>query len=363
MRNILVLGAGVIGSSIAGLLTHTGEYSVHLCDNDEAVLKRIGTEIGEQNLRILCMDAMNQADLVRYLKKHPVEAIVSALPYYCNPPIAEMARELGLHYFDLTEDVAVTRQVQRLSQGAKTAFVPQCGLAPGFISIVANELMTRFDELDTVKLRVGALPVNPGNALKYSLTWSIDGLINECGNVCYGIRDGHEVALMPLEGYETVELDGLQYEAFNTSGGLGTLANNYDGRVKTLSYKALRYPGHHEKILFLMNDLKLDKDRETLKRILENVIPKTLQDVVLIYVSVIGKRGGELYEEDYVHKIYPQTIEGKLWSAIQITTAAGLCAVLDLVLSESDLYQGFVAQERFKLSAFLENRFGQYYRR
>jgi saccharopine dehydrogenase-like NADP-dependent oxidoreductase len=112
-----------------------------------------------------------------------------------------------------------------------------------------------------------------------------------------------------------------------------------------------------------MNDLKLNKDRETLKRILENVIPKTLQDVVLIYVSVIGKQNGELYEENYVQKIYPQTIAGKSWSAIQISTAAGLCAVVDLVLSEIDLYQGFVAQESFKLSAFQENRFGRFYRR
>jgi saccharopine dehydrogenase-like NADP-dependent oxidoreductase len=236
-------------------------------------------------------------------------------------------------------------------------------LGPGFISIVANELMTHFDELDTVKLRVGALPVNPSNALKYSLTWSTDGLINECGNVCYGIQDGNEVALMPLEGYETVGMDGLLYEAFNTSGGLGTLANTYDGRVKTLNYKTLRYPGHREKILFLMNDLQLNKDRETLKRILENVIPKTLQDVVLIYVSVIGKQNGVLFEENYVQKIYPQTIAGKLWSAIQITTAAGLCAIVDLVLSQTDVYQGFVTQESFKLSAFQENRFGRFYRR
>ncbi|ESS73662.1 lysine 6-dehydrogenase [Methyloglobulus morosus KoM1] len=363
MRNILILGAGVIGSSIASLLAQSGDYSIHLCDNDAAALKRIDADIGGQYLRILHLDVTNKADLALYLKTHPIEAIVSALPYYCNPPIAEIARELGLHYFDVTEDVAVTGQVQKLSQGAETSFVPQCGLAPGFISIVANELMTHFDELDTVMLRVGALPVNPSNALKYSLTWSTDGLINECGNVCYGIQDGHEVTLMPLEGYETVEMDGLLYEAFNTSGGLGTLADSYDGRVKTLNYKTLRYPGHREKILFLMNDLKLNKDRDTLKRILENVIPKTVQDVVLIYVAVAGKQNGKLYEENYVQKIYPQTIAGKVWSAIQITTAAGLCAVVDLVLGQTDLYRGFVTQESFKLSEFQDNRFGQYYRR
>ena len=171
-----------------------------------------------------------------------------------------------------------------------------------------------------------------------------------------------EVALMPLEGYETIEMDGLLYEAFNTSGGLGTLADTYAGKVRNLNYKTLRYPGHREKMWFLMNDLKLNQDRDTLKRILENAIPKTLQDVVLIYVSVTGRRNGDLYEESHVQKIYPQAIGGKVWSAIQIATAAGLCAVLDLVLAQGDRYQGFVTQESFPLSAFQANRFGRFYR-
>jgi saccharopine dehydrogenase-like NADP-dependent oxidoreductase len=197
MRNILVLGAGVIGSSIARLLSHEADYFVHLCDKDGAALKRIDGDTGVNNLSVCRLDAADRDEVFRHLKGCPVEAVISALPYYCNPPVAEIARELGLHYFDLTEDVAVTRRVQALSRGAATAFVPQCGLAPGFISIAAHELMSHFDALDTVKLRVGALPVSPSNVLKYSLTWSTDGLINECGNVCYGIQDGTEVSLMP----------------------------------------------------------------------------------------------------------------------------------------------------------------------
>jgi len=219
--------------------------------------------------------------------------------------------------------------------------------------------MTRFDSVEIVKMRVGALPVNPSNVLKYSLTWSTDGLINEYGNVCYGIEDGQKVALRPLEGYETIEIDGLLYEAFNTSGGLGTLADTYAGKVNTMNYKTLRYPGHCEKIYLLMNDLKLNNDRETLKRILEQAVPKTLQDVVIMYTSVTGMRGGELFEENHVKKIYPQTIAGKLWSAIQVTTASGICSVLDLVVERPDCYRGFVTQETFELSSILENRFGK----
>jgi GGDEF domain-containing protein len=263
---------------------------------------------------------------------------------------------------DLTEDVEVTRQVKELSAGAGHAFIPQCGLAPGYISIAAHHLMTLFDSVDTVKMRVGALPVHPSNALKYSLTWSTDGLINEYGNMCYGIERGQRVRLLPLEGYETIEMDGLLYEAFNTSGGLGTLADTYEGAVRTMNYKTLRYPGHCEKMHLLMNDLKLNDDRDTLKRILERAIPQTLQDVVLIYAAVTGVRHGELFEETYVKKVYPQTIRGRLWSAIQVTTASALCSVVDLVCTNPSQYAGFVTQETFSLPDILANRFGTCYR-
>ena len=286
---------------------------------------------------------------------------MSLLPYRCNERVARAARRLGRHYFDATEDVAVTRGVRALSHGATTAFVPQCGLAPGFVSIAANYLMQRFNRLDTVKMCVGALPLNPSNALKYSLTWSTDGLINEYGNACQGIEDGRLAELQPLAGYETVTVDGVEYEAFNTSGGIGTLAESYQGRVQSMTYKTLRYPGHCEKIRLLMEDLKLNDDRATLKRILENALPKTVQDVVLIYVSVAGLQHGELMEESYVKKVYPTHLAGRPWSAIQVTTAASLCAVMELVLAEPTAYRGFVRQEAFSLEQVLGNRFGRLY--
>jgi len=362
VKKILVLGAGKIGSLISCLLAHSGDYAVELGDIDAEAIRRAIDALAHPNLRAFPIDAIDRANLSQCIGDSKPHAVLSALPYYCNPLVAEVAREAGIHYFDLTEDVEVTRAVKKVSEGAATAFVPQCGLAPGFISVVANELMSQFEELDTVKLRVGALPVHPSNVLKYSLTWSTDGLINEYANICYGIENGHMVALMPLEGYETVEVDGLLYEAFNTSGGLGTLAETYDGRVRTMNYKTLRYPGHCEKIHFLMQDLKLNQDRGTLKRILENAIPQTLQDVVLIYVSAMGRQKGQLFEENYVKKVYPQKIAGHLWSAIQVTTAAGLCAVADMVMQSAAPPGGFVTQESFSLPRFLENRFGQYYR-
>ncbi len=251
--------------------------------------------------------------------------------------------------------------VRKLAEGATEVFAPQCGLAPGFISIAANELIKHFDTIKSVKMRVGALPQHPNNVLKYSLTWSTDGIINEYGNMCQSVVDGKEVDVLPLEGLEKIEIDGTRYEAFNTSGGLGSLWETYEGKVNTMNYKTIRYPGHCEQIRLLMNGLKLNHDRDTLKRILENAVPQTLQDVVVIYAAVTGMQDNEFREENYVNKVYPRVVAGRLWSAIQITTAAGICSVVDIVLSNPKKYEGFVAQEQFSLPDILANRFGQFY--
>jgi len=362
MHRVLVLGAGKIGSLVTCLLAGCGRYDVHLGDISLDAPKHLVEDLGLSRVTPCILDARHPDAVGAYLSTHRFDAIVSSLPYYCNPTVAGLALTHQLHYFDLTEDVEVTNQVRVLSAGASRAFVPQCGLAPGFISIVTHELMTHFRTIDTVKMRVGALPVHPSNALKYSLTWSTDGLINEYGNICYGIEEGEKLSLQPLEGYETIELDGLLYEAFNTSGGLGTLADSSVGQVRTMNYKTLRYPGHCEKIHLLMRDLKLNEDRDTLKRVLEHAIPQTLQDVVLMYASVTGTKDEGLFEENYVKKIYPQRIQGRLWSAIQITTASSLCCVVDLVLTCPEHYTGFVTQESIPLNEFLRNELGASFR-
>src|SRR5512146_333237 len=361
MHRVLILGAGKIGALISGLLAESGSYQVQLGDVDAAAAVAVAKAHASPQLTPHELDATNLPALTAHLAAHPVDAVISSLPYYCNVGVAAAARQAGLHYFDLTEDVEVTRAVRRIAAGAGTAFVPQCGLAPGFISIAAAELITHFDELRAVKLRVGALPQHPNNVLKYSLTWSTEGLINEYGNPCQAIVDGHSIDVAPLEGLEEIEIDGTLYEAFNTSGGLGSLAETHGAHCESMNYKTIRYPGHCEQMRLLMNDLKLNQDRGTLKRILENAVPQTLQDVVIVYAAVTGTQDGELREENYVNKIYPQLIAGRLWSAIQVSTAAGITSVVDLVLEHPDRYQGFVAQEEFRLTDILANRFGRYY--
>jgi len=361
MHHVLVAGSGKIGSLIATLLANSGNYRVFLTDiNSETPLaKKVVTQT--QHLTFSRLDAESPAIVDSFIREHNIETVVSCLPFFCNIALAEAAHKAKVNYFDLTEDTHSASTIRNLAENTDKAFVPQCGLAPGFISIVANDLMRQFAKLDSIKMRVGALPVNISNALQYSLTWSTDGLINEYGNLCAAIENGQEVTLLPLDDLEEIKIDGLTYEAFNTSGGIGSLADTWKGKVHSISYKTIRYPGHCNKMRFLMNDLKLNDDRETLKRILENSLPKTGQDVVLVYVSVVGQQDGILIEKNYVRKFYPRRINNTDWSAIQLTTASSLCAVLDLVVKNPDKYNGFVAQENFSLQQLTQNHFGEYF--
>jgi saccharopine dehydrogenase-like NADP-dependent oxidoreductase len=286
-------------------------------------------------------------------------AVLNAAPFHLTTRIAEMARAAGAHYLDLTEDVASTRRVKELAAGAGTSFAPQCGLAPGFISIVGFDMGQRFEELDSVKLRVGALPQYPSNALNYNLTWSTDGVINEYCEPCEAIVNGARREVTPLEEREEFSLDGVTYEAFNTSGGLGTLCDTLEGKVRTLNYRTIRYPGHAVIMRALLNDLRLRDRRDVLKDILENAVPTTLQDVVIVFVTASGRNNGQLVQESYANKIYSRAVGGRTLSAIQITTAAAICTVLDLLATHQLPQSGFLRQEDIPLKAFLENRFGQ----
>jgi len=326
-----------------------------VADRDAEGLKRLPTK----NVRTQVLDVADPAALREAIKGH--DMVVSAMPYHLTPVIAGAAKECGAHYFDLTEDVESTRVVKGLAKGADTAFVPQCGLAPGFISIAAYDMTKKFDSLRDVNMRVGALPVYPTNALKYNLTWSTDGLINEYCNPCEAIVDGQLREMPALEEMEHFLLDGIDYEAFNTSGGLGTLCETLEGKVENLNYKTVRYPGHRDIVKMLVRDLRLGQRREILKDVLETAIPITYQDVVLVFVTVSGQQHGQLTQESFARKIYADEIGGRLMSAIQITTAAGICAMVDLLAEGKLPKKGFVRQEEADLKTFLGNRFGRYY--
>jgi saccharopine dehydrogenase-like NADP-dependent oxidoreductase len=352
---VVLMGAGHIGQTIATLLSGSGDYQVKVVDRSEEALKKLR----HLPLEVAQIDTSDANALRAALKGY--DAVVNALPYHLATMAATQALEAGCHYFDLTEDVAATREIMRMAEGAKTAFMPQCGLAPGFIGIVAHHLSKKFSKLHEVKMRVGALPAFPTNSLKYNLTWSVDGLINEYCHPCEAIRDGEIIEVLPLEGMEHFSLDGTEYEAFNTSGGLGTLCETLKGKVATLDYKTVRYPGHCDIMKMLLQELGMKSDQETLKDILRRSIPLTMQDVVLVFVTVSGERDGQLVQEVFARKIFADRDEKAPLSAIQITTAAGICAAVDLFREGKLPQSGFIRQEQVELPAFLANRFGKAY--
>ena len=352
---ITLLGAGHIGQTIARLLGASGDYDLTVVDRSAAALQALAKDpVNTQQA-----DTADAHALLGVLRGR--DAVINALPYHLATLAAGVAREAGCHYFDLTEDVAATRAIKVLAQGASTAFMPQCGLAPGFIGIVAAHLAQSFDTLQDVKMRVGALPAFPTNALKYNLTWSVDGLINEYCHPCEAIRQGKTIEALPLEGLEHFSLDGTEYEAFNTSGGLGTLCETLAGRVQTLDYKSVRYPGHRDLMKLLLEELQLNQDTQTLKDIMRKSIPSTMQDVVLVFVTVSGMRDGGLVQEVFARKIFADRSERNPLSAIQITTAAGVCAAVDLFREGRLPQRGFIRQEEVALPDFLANRFGSAY--
>ncbi|PZP49983.1 MAG: saccharopine dehydrogenase [Agrobacterium fabrum] len=341
MKNIIVIGAGNIGSAIAWMLAATGDYRITVADRSADQLanvpahERVDTEI---------VDITDRPALEALLKGK--FAVLSAAPFHLTAGIAEAAVAVGTHYLDLTEDVESTRKVKALAETAETALIPQCGLAPGFISIVAADLAGKFDKLDSVRMRVGALPQYPSNALNYNLTWSTDGLINEYIEPCEAIVEGRLTAVPALEEREEFSLDGV---------------TTLEGKVRTMNYRTIRYPGHVAIMKALLNDLNLRNRRDVLKDLFENALPGTMQDVVIVFVTVCGTRNGRFLQETYANKVYAGPVSGRMMSAIQITTAAGICTVLDLLAEGALPQKGFVRQEEVALPKFLENRFGHYY--
>ncbi|OQP86944.1 saccharopine dehydrogenase [Rhizobium rhizosphaerae] len=356
MKQVVIIGAGKIGATIAHLLADSGSYQVVVADHSAEQLARLERHpaIETAEIDIADADALDRLLTGRF-------AVLSAAPFHLTVAIAEAAARTGLHYLDLTEDVRSTQRVTEIAGTAKSAFIPQCGLAPGFISIVAQDLARRFDRLDAVRMRVGALPQYPSNALNYNLTWSTDGVINEYIEPCEAIVEGRTTLVPALEEREEFSLDGVTYEAFNTSGGLGTLCETLAGKVRTLNYRTIRYPGHAAIMKALLNDLGLKHRREVLKDILEHALPTTVQDVVIVFVTVSGWQGGRLVQETYANKIYAGVVAGRRMSAIQITTAGSICAVLDLLATGKLPQSGFIRQEEIGLDDFLANRFGALY--
>lgn len=386
MKNVLVLGAGKVGKSVAELLLACGmgAYRVTLADRAQANLDearqnldRLKTSVPHAIEFDLVKADVSDAAQVRTLLQGKY-AVICMLPFNFVAGIADAANDLGVHYFDVTEDVETTERVREIAKHAKVALVPQCGLAPGYIAIAAQDVARRFDTIDELILRVGALPQYSTNALKYNVTWSAAGVVNEYCEPCNVMLDGRATTVPALEGVENFAFEGVDYEAFYTSGGVGTLIESLIEQKRTtptsmIAYKTIRYPGHCGLMKFLLQDMRLGAehaqptpsgrvfDRALCVEMLEHAAPRTEQDVVVVFVSCIGTRQGRREQINFKRTIHSTELFGRVWPAIELTTAAGVCAMVDLHRLGKLPARGFVRQEQCALDTFNQTPFGLAY--
>ncbi|MDG1723692.1 MAG: saccharopine dehydrogenase C-terminal domain-containing protein [Flavobacteriaceae bacterium] len=350
MNSVAVLGLGKVGTLVGVLLDK--QFSVK------------GYDLHKPHYEIDIPFPYEIVDISNTDNVHSIlddaDAVVSALPYYLNKSIAEIACQKGVHYFDLTEDVKTTQHIQHLKESASAVLAPQCGLAPGFIGIIGGDLSKEFDEIRDIELRVGALPRYPNGQLSYSFTWSPTGVINEYLNDAEVIHNGKRKIVPSLDGFEQINIEGQEYETFTTSGGLGTMCDTFDGKVDTLNYKTIRYPGHGKLMRFLLYELIMKKDLKQLEAILTNAKPPVDDDLVHVYAVVEGKINTKISRKEYFKTYFPKKIGSQMWRAISWTTAASVAAIIELVALGKLPQKGFIKQENISLKDFFNTQNGLY---
>ncbi|WP_282077395.1 saccharopine dehydrogenase family protein [Epibacterium ulvae] len=349
MKKIAVLGLGKVGT-LAGELLSLSDFEVTGIDQ----VQREGLPFQSKALDVSDPDAL-KAEL------EGQDAVLSCLPYFLNTEVAKIAHALGLHYFDLTEDVPTTKAIIELAQTSKGLMAPQCGLAPGFVGIVGADLIHQLDDCRSCKMRVGALPQNPTGLMGYSFNWSPAGVVNEYLNDCEVLENGEIKWVSPMEWIEKIVIDGIELEAFTTSGGLGTMCETYHGKVPNIDYKTMRYPGHVELMNFFFHELLMRDRKDEAGEILVNAKPPVEDDIVYVHVAAEGKNEGKLQRKEFVKGYKPIEIAGKQRTAIAWTTASSVVAIIEMVRAGTLQQSGFLKQEDVPLDAFLATENGVRY--
>jgi lysine 6-dehydrogenase len=310
---IAIVGSGLMGRGAAfDLAKQDAVEEIYLADIDLKNAEKVAKDIGPK-ARAERLDARNRKQLMSFFSK--ADAVISAVSYTVNILHTEIAIETGTHMCDLGGGWQIVQKQIEMSDKAKDAgitVVPDCGLAPGMVNVLASHGIESLDRADSVKIRVGGLQQNPRPPLNYSLIFSVEGLINEYVEPCVALRGGKVTIEEPLIGFEEIYFPEPfgKLEAFNTSGGTSTLPYTYEGKVGELDYKTIRYPGHGHKVWCLMklgfmdsNETEIDgvriKPRRVLETMLEKNLPPADKDVTLIRITVEGWKGTEARTVEY----------------------------------------------------------------
>lgn len=281
---MLVLGAGLQGSACAyDLLTHT-EADVVVADiTVDNVPDFLRPYVGGR-LTLQQVDANDRASVRKVMEG--VTATMSAFPYYFNLEMATDAVESGSHFCDLggnTEIVLRQKELHARAREKGVSVIPDCGLAPGMVNILAQYGISRLDRVDAVRIKVGGLPQNPEPPLNYQLVYSLEGALDYYTTLSWVLRDGKPTQVKALSEIEELEFPGVgTLEAFHTAGGLSTMAQSYEGKVPTMEYKTLRFPGH-AKAMETIRDLGL-LDLEPVDVKGTRVVPRD------VFLAIVGPR-------------------------------------------------------------------------
>ncbi len=306
---MLVLGAGLQGSACAyDLLQNKRVERVVLADvRLDHLPEFIERYRGDARLELKQIDARDESSVRAAM--NGVQACMNALPYYFNLDISRVAVESGVHCCDLGGNTAIVFDQLKLNDAAvvsNVSVIPDCGLAPGMVNILAQLGIEQLDQTDSVKLFVGGLPQDPQPPLNYQIVYSLEGVIDYYTTPSWVVRDGEPKQVEALSEIEMVRFDDPvgTLEAFHTAGGLSTMAWRYKGKIRTMEYKTLRYPGHADIMRAIRGLGLLDLAPTTVKG--QVVVPRDVfitcsepklrkpqgKDMVALRVVVEGKKGG-----------------------------------------------------------------------
>ncbi|MFL6336355.1 MAG: saccharopine dehydrogenase C-terminal domain-containing protein [Pyrinomonadaceae bacterium] len=358
---VLVLGAGRMGLGAAYDLAHNSEgvELVTVADVDEGRARAVAETLRDGRVRPAQVDVEDRGRVVELMRGH--DAALSCVTYFHNLGLARAAVEARTHFCDLGGNNTVVDAELALDEEARAAgvnIVPDCGLAPGMVSVLAAHGAARFEQLDEIHIRVGGLPQTPRPPLDYQIVFSVEGLINEYVERARVIRGGELVeveSMTELESLDFPEPYG-RMEAFQTSGGTSTLPETFLGKVRELDYKTIRYPGHCERFKLLI-DLGLARSeavevggapvppRRLLGELLNRHLPSDGPDLVFIRLEFAGELkggGARRLRYDIIDRFDPSTS----LSAMQRTTAFPASLVAQMMARGETTRRGAVPQER-----------------
>lgn len=307
---MLVLGAGLQGAACAyDLLQQKSVSSVTLADREFShTPKFLDALKGDPRLKLLKLDARDSAAVRKAMEGQT--AVMCALPYYFNLEMNKLAIDAGAHFSDLGGNTEIVQNQKKLSAEARArgvSAVPDCGLAPGMVNVLAQMGIDRCDTTTSVRIYVGGLPQKPEGALKYQVVYSLEGVLDYYTTLSWVVRDGKRLNVEALSEVEPVQFDAPvgMLEAFHTAGGLSTMAYRYEGKIPTMEYKTLRYPGHAalmasiRELGFLGADPVDVKGQQVVPRDLSIAVMKPRltkpegRDLVALRVVVEGTKGGQ----------------------------------------------------------------------